>query len=195
MAISRVTLSSITQGFPKSRSFLDGNSAYLPPSFESIATVTGTGSSATLTLSSIPSTYKHLQLRFVGALSTSSTGRISFNSDTTYTNYRTHYLENYSSAVGAGTYQSATYPGVALGVNTGFVSPFSMVIDLLDYANTSKNKTLRSINGVDVNGPGGAITLTSGLWLSTSAINSITLTATSGFWSTASIIALYGIKG
>jgi hypothetical protein len=34
-----------------------------PSSFESIATATGTGSSATITFSSIPSTYQHLQIR------------------------------------------------------------------------------------------------------------------------------------
>ena len=37
-----------------------------PSSFESIATVSGTGSSGTITFSSIPATYKHLQIRYIG---------------------------------------------------------------------------------------------------------------------------------
>ena len=45
-------------------SLLAGNAAYNPSSFESIATVT-LGSSGAVTFSSIPSTYKALQLRFM----------------------------------------------------------------------------------------------------------------------------------
>jgi hypothetical protein len=45
--------------------------------YESIASATGTGSSATITFSSIPSTYQHLQILYlVGILNTSEGFRI-----------------------------------------------------------------------------------------------------------------------
>ena len=61
--ITRLKLSTIEQGLPKYRSMLAGNAAYVPSSYESIASATGTGSSGTITFSSIPSTYQSLQLR------------------------------------------------------------------------------------------------------------------------------------
>lgn len=212
MAVSRVSLSSITQGFPKSRSFLDGNSAYIPSSFESIATATGTGSNTTITFSSIPSTYKHLQIRSIFKDSTSSTSSqylyINFNSNTSVNNYSWHNLK------GNGTNASAS--GVASGTsiikieNAGASDPGFptktipniygvSIIDILDYASSTKNKTLRAISGTDVNNAianYGGIVLNSGLWLSTSAITSITLTNPDGStFMSGSTFALYGITG
>jgi len=64
MATSRASNSSILQGFPKSRSLLAGNTAYIPGDFQSISTVTvGAGGSSSITFNSIPSTYSHLQIR------------------------------------------------------------------------------------------------------------------------------------
>ena len=68
------------------------------------------------------------------------------------------------------------------------------VIDILDYANTNKYKTLRVLTGIDVNGSGGYVQLSSGLWQSSSAITSITLTNSTNY-TTATQFALYGIKG
>jgi hypothetical protein len=66
------------------------------------------------------------------------------------------------------------------------------IVDILDYANTNKYKTLRALAGVDFNGSG-RVGLTSGLWQSTSAINAITLEGSS--FVQYSSFALYGIKG
>jgi hypothetical protein len=71
---------------------------------------------------------------------------------------------------------------------------------LLDYQNTNKFKTIRNLQGFDANGDGSgaryyAIRFFSGLWQSTSAITSITITAPNGNWATGSSFALYGIKG
>jgi hypothetical protein len=69
------------------------------------------------------------------------------------------------------------------------------VVDILDYANTNKYKTTRNLMGFDYNGSG-TIRSISGLWMSTSAINSITLTTgTSSNWQGDTQFALYGIKG
>jgi hypothetical protein len=65
-------------------------------------------------------------------------------------------------------------------------------MDILDYANTNKFKTTRTLEGYDANGSGN-VSLTSGLWQSTSAINSITITAV-GTFNQYSQFALYGVK-
>jgi hypothetical protein len=68
------------------------------------------------------------------------------------------------------------------------------VLDILDYANTNKFKTVRSLTGVDANGSG-FVALMSGLYRSTTAITSIKLFSTYGSnWTSTSTFALYGVK-
>lgn len=168
-------------------------------SYESIATATGTGSSGTITFSSIPSTYKSLQLRGIG-LQTSGTNdlRIRFNGDTG-TNYSWHTLAGYNAAVTASgaTTQSYMLACIESGSRAGMSAtyPTVFITDIVDYASTSKNKTIKTFGGYDPNGLG-EIDLNSGLWQSTAAINSITVYMSgAGSFTTTSQIALYGIKG
>jgi hypothetical protein len=172
-------------------------SAAATTSYESIASTSGTGSSGTITFSSIPSTYTHLQLRIIGRTAQSATSAYSytqFNLDSG-NNYTIHYLEgNGSSATAtaftptAGNYVMNT---TAASANSNVYSVG--VIDILDYANTSKNKTVRSLSGFDNNGSG-TVNLFSGLWINTNAISTITIVG-SGNWTADSKFALYGIKG
>jgi hypothetical protein len=70
------------------------------------------------------------------------------------------------------------------------------VIDILDYTNTNKYTTVRILAGQNVNSTSGeAISLTSGLWMSSSAVTSITLTGRTTNIGQYSNFALYGIKG
>ena len=172
-------------------------------SYESIATVTvGSGGSSTISFTSIPSTFKHLEIRAIArdarAISGANPINMSFNSDTTYTNYRQHYLYGDGSTAGAGTLQaSGSYAsgGDSAGASTA-ASIFAVnIISILDYTNTNKNKVSRVLHGIDTNG-GGQIVLDSSLWLNTAAITQIDLTAKSstGFVQY-SQFALYGIKG
>jgi hypothetical protein len=74
------------------------------------------------------------------------------------------------------------------------------IVDILDYANTNKYKTIRSLTGHDHNGVIAGIhaivNLNSGSWRSTSAINSIVIGVVSGTaFNQYSSFALYGIKG
>lgn len=168
--------------------------------YESISTVTvGAGGSSSITFSSIPSTYKHLQIRGIVRSTTSGTDSDSvygsFNGDTTNTNYFTHAL------AGNG---SVTY---AYGVNS--INGFSVgscgkagttanafgvsVVDILDYANTNKYKTVRVLQGNDRNGLGDVF-LQSGLWMNTNAVTSITIVMASNNLAQYSSFALYGIK-
>jgi Na+/H+-translocating membrane pyrophosphatase len=68
------------------------------------------------------------------------------------------------------------------------------VVDVLDYASTTKYKTLRSLSGSDENGSGN-LTIHSGLWQSTSAINAIKIFPETGNFRQYTQFALYGIRG
>lgn len=170
-------------------------------SFESIASAVGTGSSSSITFSSIPSTYKHLQIRGIArtADTTSNTSRyiqIQFNGDTG-SNYAWHGL------YGNGTSATAEVPlsvpttygyqqGLSQSTSTSTMGVF--IIDIQDYSSTTRNKTVRSFSGVDFNGSG-TVDLYSSLWMNTAAVSSITLTSNTGAFATNTSFALYGIKG
>lgn len=168
-------------------------------SYESIATATGTGSSGTITFSSIPATYSHLQIRCIARTDTGfSTDYIQFrfNSDTG-SNYTYHGIEGDGSAASAfgGTSQTIGLDTNITGGGAASNIIGTAIIDILDYGNTSKYKTVRTIGGQDSNGSG-QIRFMSNLWLSTSAINRIDLTSyRSANWTTQTVFALYGIKG
>jgi hypothetical protein len=161
-------------------------------SFESIATLNGTGSSGTITFSSIPSTYTHLQIRGMAYDGAANNVYLRANGDTG-TNYSRHRLFGNGSAVSATG--SATQAQIDTGMYGGYTTNIMSVwtIDLLDYASTTKYKTFRGLAGYDQNGAG-AISVFSGLWQSTSAVTSISLIDSAGNFNTQTTFALYGIK-
>jgi hypothetical protein len=168
--------------------------------FESISTVTVSGTQSSITFTSIPSTYKHLQIRSVARddQSVNSIGytRMTVNSDTG-TNYNGHALYANGSTVSAINWAAGA--NMIIGREAGstlLASTFGAnIIDILDYASTSKYKTVRSLSGIDANGSGD-IFFQSGLWLNTAAINAISFTAQGGSnFVTGTKFALYGIKG
>jgi hypothetical protein len=176
-------------------SFLAGNPAVQFTSYESIATVTvGSGGAANVEFTSIPATYAHLQVRFIHTVTNGNTPTfIVFNSDTG-SNYSRHYLSANGSTVYAGGDASQTDAdifGYVLGSST--TNPTAGIVDILDYANTNKYKTVRSLVGCDQNGSG-EIGFVSNSWQSTSAITSIKIDADYNFQEYSSF-ALYGIKG
>jgi hypothetical protein len=170
-------------------------------SYESIATQTvGAGGAASVTFSSIPSTFKHLQIR-ANARTDRSANQfdatlIRLNSDTG-SNYVYHRLFGSSGTVtaDASTSQTSGYAGATMGAG-GIANAFSpFVVDILDYENTNKNKTLRSLSGRENNDADGSIVFSSSLWLNTAAITSITLRPSVGpNFVQYSSFALYGIK-
>jgi len=193
MAITKLSSGSSFTNQTKYDSFLAGNSAYIPNSFESIATAYGNGSSDTITLSSIPSTYTHLQLRIFAWASSASAATIQFNGGGTYSD---HFLYGTGAAAASAGDISDTVIRANIRVGGGTANIYgTAIIDILDYANTNKYKTVRSLTGRDVNGSG-IVSLASGLYQATTAISSITIVGNaSTAWTTASSFALYGIKG
>ena len=179
--------------------FNDGVIAPLT-SYESIQTVTvGAGGQSSASFTVIPATYKHLQVRAFmqnnrGTFGT-STYLLRINSDSG-SNYYNHVLAGSGSTASASAYSdTAVNPNDASGTGVSGVFGVS-VIDILDYTNTNKNTTVRMLNGVDVNGSGGFVSLNSALWNNTAAITTLTITPAHGtLWNQYSSFALYGIKG
>ena len=180
---------------------LESGAAAAVGDYESIQTTTvGAGGTSTVTFSSIPSTYKHLQIRMLSrtnrAFATDAL-KIRFNSDSG-NNYAYHYLNGSGSAASAGALTSAslTYaPTPNMAGNSASANIFGVTVtDVLDYANTNKYKTLRHLGGNDQNGSGN-VTLQSGLWLNTAAVSIIDITAEAGTTILQySSFALYGVK-
>jgi hypothetical protein len=170
--------------------------------FESIATVTvGSGGASSVTFSGIPGTYQHLQIRAIskdaGDFASYYNLRARFNSDSG-SNYARHSVGGSGSAAFAYGFSSldSTAVGDAINSSTGQTSCFTAnVIDILDYASTSKTKTVRSFSGSEWNGTSGGVRVNSGLWNSTSVITSITMFSDSN----ANLVqhctfALYGLR-
>jgi len=167
--------------------------------YESIATVTvGSGGSATVSFTSIPATYAHLQVRMIGRSTNAganiTTGQITVNS-TTSTNMAYHRISgDGSSATAYALADTSSWDDLLLLPQDGTTASIysAAILDILDYANTNKNKTLRLLGGVDLNGSG-RLVFGSGLVNSTTAISSITF-ATASTYKQYSHFALYGIK-
>lgn len=156
-------------------------------------TLLGVGGSATITFSNIPNTYKHLQIRYINTTSTVNQNLdFQFNGDTG-SNYAWHRLLGDGASAIADSTASTTVMriGRSGGNSTSFAGG---IFDVLDYANTSKYKTARTLYGTDQNGSG-LIFLSSGLWQNTAAVTSITITPAAGSFSQYSRFSLYGIKG
>jgi hypothetical protein len=189
---------------------LAGNTVWNPwepeGAFDSLATITvPSGGLASVTFAGIPNTYKHLQIRCLAQTNRATYGidemSAVVNADNG-SNYSSHTLlgDGASALVFAYTTQTKFFSGgVTVGTSTG--SNFgATIIDVLDYASTSKNKTARVISGTDMNGTiagfGGRVGLTSGLWMnSTTAISSIQLAPAIGsLFTVNSQFSLYGVR-
>ena len=164
--------------------------------FQSIASASGTGSSNEITFSSIPSAYQHLQIRGIMQWASGDELRIRMNGGTNL-NYASHHLMGDGSAVivsglanqsqilvsaSGYSWQTATYPA-------------PIIVDIHDYASTTKKKTVRVFMGVDQNTTPRRILLSSGLWNSTSAITSLTFRTDANNFATTTSLGLYGIQG
>lgn len=166
--------------------------------YDSLATVTvPSGGLASISFAGIPSGYKHLQLRatMLGSTTGVDAPYIRYNGDTG-SNYTLHTLLGEGTTARAQAVTSTSSINIG-GFWFGLVGsyPSVSVIDILDYANTSKYKTTRTLTGQDNNATYGSVGLGSGLWQNTSAINSLTIYLSgSTTFSQHSSFALYGVK-
>jgi hypothetical protein len=168
--------------------------------YDSIATVTvGGGGSSSISFTSIPATYTHLQVRLMARTNRAAEAdflTVTFNSDSG-SNYSYHYLQGDGSSASASNSSGSPYILLNRFASASATSSVNGVgvLDVLDYANTNKFKTSRSLAGYDNNGSG-VIEFDSGNWRNTAAISTLTITPGAGTaFVQYSSFALYGIKG
>ena len=158
--------------------------------YELISTVTVSGGSPTLiNFTSIPQTYKHLQIRMTARTDRAATSDQIFFPQAA----RVHFLLGNGSAVSSGTDAATQLIGNVPG-NTATANTFaSMIVDIFDYTSTTKNKTIRALFGSSssVN----EIRLTSGIIVNTAALTSFQMYPNYGSLVNGSRASLYGIKG
>ena len=166
------------------------------------STTVASGGVSSITISGIPQTYKHLQLRVIATSNRGGSNeqdyfRVRFNSDTG-TNYSAHVLEGYGTGIGtlATTSTASPYTFIGGGDIAGTNVFGAAVVDILDYANTNKYKTTRALSGIETNSTAGRMWLSSSSWRNTAAISTITIDSVYGATSIKqySSFALYGIK-
>ena len=158
--------------------------------YEKIATTTVSNTStATVTLSSITSSYTDLVLVFVGGCDNSSM-RMRFNSDTG-SNYSVTLMSGTGSAANS-TRQSSQDAILVAGAYGAQTATSNTIVQIQNYSNTTTHKTVLSRN----NEASSATEAFVGLWRNTAAISTISLTAINGtgFWFNGSKVTLYGIK-
>ena len=169
--------------------------------YEQIATTILTGTQATISFASIAQTYRHLQIRY-SAKSNSTTasgeGHVrlqgAFNSNTTDSNYAIHVLRGVGSSPVLSEAETSSRKG--FGAATRNAGNFcSAIIDILDYASTSKNTTTRTLWGY-TGSSASQVGIHSLLWNNTAAVTSIDITTEdASLFVAGSRFTLYGIKG
>jgi hypothetical protein len=165
-----------------------------------IAGITATAGQSNINFSSLPQNFTHIQVRISGrsANTSGSFGSVysGFNGEVfTGTSYTHHNV----SGEGSSTAVLAQASQGQLNIGGGFFPwstilanvQASLIIDILDYSSTSKNKTIKYIMGWDANGSGRAM-FGSGMRMNTAAINEIYFSPDAGF-TAGSRLDVYGI--
>lgn len=168
--------------------------------FDSIATwSSGNNTSQEISFTSIPQTYKHLQIRaYLECTTEGQSPLLRFNGDSA-TNYSFHTVRQFNTST-FDTYGSAN-SSYAINASlwgtygteaSGF--PNLCIIDIFDYANTSKFKTCRALTyGAKVSATLQRHAIISSAWRSNSAITSLSFNAL--LYTSYTRVSLYGIKG
>lgn len=157
------------------------------PAYQPISTQTLTGSQATITFSSIPSTYTDLVLVIEGTTSGSSNNHsVRFNSDSGANYSVTNYRANTAGTV-TGRRSSST--NICISESGPLTNRFMITINVFNYANTSTYKTCST----KFDCYAASVEQTVGTWRGTSAINNVAVTAGADSFATGTTATLYGI--
>lgn len=155
-----------------------------------IATTTLGTAASTITFSSIPSTYTDLRLIFITTTSINGANiNLRFNSDTG-TNYSSTWLEGNGTSASSYRATNDTRFQLTNGAGTTTIPSFT-ILDIFNYAGSTYKTALDNVSG-DTNGSGYVFRSVQ-MWRSTSAINRIDLTPTSGNFNAGTTATLYGI--
>jgi hypothetical protein len=120
---------------------------------------------------------------------------MTMNGDTA-ANYSWHFMQGYGTGRWSSAGTSASFIALRdiLSGTSGNI-PGSLIIDLLDYVDTNKFKTVRALAGLTDGGTQNQVSFISGNYRSATAVSSLTLSIAAGSFITTSRFSLYGIKG
>jgi hypothetical protein len=195
-------VSPILESIGSVKGFGWGATLALPTSFQSIATISGNGSSGVLNFTNIPQTYTHLQIR---GFARNSAGAnldnlyVNFNEVYATNSYTTHWIYGYGGATagqGVSPWTLSLGGFLTAGSGESNYTGGAMVLDILDYTdNTNKNATFKSLCSFNANNTSySGVSFASGQFLNTAAITNIRFACSNSFPTTTQF-ALYGIKG
>lgn len=157
--------------------------------YEKIASTTLGGTSTSVTLSSIPSTYTDLVLILNLTATVALDMGIRVNGDTG-TNYSETIIGgNGTTAATTRTTSSTLWGNIYTAVST-VSGNFNGIVNFNNYSNTTTYKTM--LNRFNSTSYGTEAIMA--LWRSTSAINSVTVLAQNSSFAAGSTFTLYGIK-
>lgn len=162
----------------------------MPATYEPIATTTLGSAAASITFSSIASSWTDLRVVLTCTVAVAGQPFIRFNNDSTTLYSRTYVLGN---GAAASSGRNSTGPLVYLlaSGNASTTIPSLYTIDLFSYAG-STNKTFLITSSNDQNGSGTTHSMV-GLYRSTSAITRIDLLGDTNY-AAGTTATLYGIK-
>jgi hypothetical protein len=159
----------------------------MPSTYTPIATTTLGSAAATVTFSSIPNTYTDLIV-------------VAYHWGTTGVNGLYVTLNNNTSSLYSDTqlFGDGVNPGSARNTNitasyigqAGSTAATTSIINIMNYANTTTNKTILSRNSPS----GNIIQANAGLYRSTSAITSVLVSYYGNNFAAGSQFTLYGVK-
>jgi len=161
----------------------------MPTTYEPIATTTLGSDTASITFTSITSTYTDLVLVLVGNAASDVSTTVQFNSDTG-SNYSQTLVYGDGSVAGSGRGSNRTSIDLGTFYNATSTTPQIHIININNYSNSTTYKTTLS--------RGTAVSIATqarvGLWRSTAAITSIKLAPDGVNFKSGTIATLYGIK-
>lgn len=180
----------------------------MPSAYYKIASTRLTGNQTTVTLGSIPSTYKHLEIRLKcrgASTDPAGTGNIVlyFNSSSGGSIYPRQNYGTWGTTSYWAYYDNADDMTVTYYTRGGSPANYSggTVVSILNYKETNKGKVVRAFGGVagtqaiasqNNSNSGGS----GGFWESSAgtAINSITITPDQSGFGAGTTFSIYGIK-
>lgn len=159
--------------------------------YDSLATVVvPSGGVSSIMFGSIPTGYRHLQLRVMAK----NTGGVTEAATIFKINGTSIARSHYYGGDGSTTFTSTGTSGYNASMPGASASSWGVIItDIFDYSDPAIYKTLKTFNGWDNNGSG-LFLLYSGLSTSVDPVQSIQLEPGSGNWAEYSSFALYGVK-
>lgn len=157
------------------------------PTYVPLANTVLTGDALDVSFSNIDQSYRDLVIVVEGYVTTRTSQVLTFNGDTTYTNY--HYVYMLGNGSSPSTSSGNSYITNEVFENSS-TNRTVMRIEIFDYTATDKHKAalIRADNAY----PNGS-ELRAYRWANTSAISSLSLTPTGSSWGTGTSFTMYGI--